>query len=72
MTSRQAGAELAQAAEGTGFVLVDRAYDALLRPVHTGNAFEETLERLLTAIKLGIVTPGPGSHRNGTLPNGCR
>ena len=58
MTSRPAGAEPAQGPVGTGLVLVDRAYDALLRPVRAGNAFEETLERLLTAIKLGIVTPG--------------
>jgi DNA-binding FadR family transcriptional regulator len=31
---------------------------ALLRPVRTGNAFEETVELLLRAIKLGVVTPG--------------
>lgn len=30
----------------------------LLRPVRQGNAFEETVERLLTIIKLGIVGPG--------------
>ena len=30
----------------------------LLRPVREGNAFEETVERLLTVIKLGIVGPG--------------
>jgi DNA-binding FadR family transcriptional regulator len=30
----------------------------LLRPVREGNAFEETVERLLTIIKLGIVAPG--------------
>jgi DNA-binding FadR family transcriptional regulator len=30
----------------------------VLRPVREGNAFEETVERLLTAIKLGIVAPG--------------
>jgi DNA-binding FadR family transcriptional regulator len=30
----------------------------LLRPVREGNAFEETVERLLTLIKLGIVGPG--------------
>jgi DNA-binding FadR family transcriptional regulator len=35
-----------------------RAGDALFRPVRAGNAFEETVERLLTAIKLGIVSPG--------------
>jgi DNA-binding FadR family transcriptional regulator len=30
----------------------------LLRPVREGNAFEETVERLLTVIKLGFVGPG--------------
>jgi DNA-binding FadR family transcriptional regulator len=30
----------------------------LLRPVRQGNAFEETVERLLTVIKLGMVGPG--------------
>ncbi len=29
---------------------------AVLRPVRAGNAFEETVERLLQAIKLGVVT----------------
>ncbi|HEY3979177.1 MAG TPA: FCD domain-containing protein [Streptosporangiaceae bacterium] len=38
---------------GTG---VDLA--AVLRPVRQGNAFEETVERLLTVIKLGIIAPG--------------
>ncbi|TCP41119.1 GntR family transcriptional regulator [Tamaricihabitans halophyticus] len=31
---------------------------ALFRAVRTGNAFEETVERLLQAIKLGVVAPG--------------
>jgi DNA-binding FadR family transcriptional regulator len=30
----------------------------LLRPVRTGNAFEETVERLLQLVKLGVVGPG--------------
>ena len=30
----------------------------LLRPVRQGNAFEETVERLLSVIKLGMVAPG--------------
>jgi DNA-binding FadR family transcriptional regulator len=30
----------------------------LLRPVRSGNAFEETVERLLTAVRLGVVGPG--------------
>ena len=31
---------------------------AVFRAVRTGNAFEETVERLLTAIRLGVVAPG--------------
>jgi DNA-binding FadR family transcriptional regulator len=31
---------------------------ALFRPVRTGNAFEETVERLLQAIRLGVAAPG--------------
>jgi len=34
------------------------AGDALFRPVRAGNAFEETVERLLQAIRLGVVAPG--------------
>lgn len=32
--------------------------DAVLRPIRTGNAFEESLQRILQAIKLGAVTTG--------------
>lgn len=32
--------------------------EALFRPVRGGNAFEETVERLLQTIKLGVVDPG--------------
>jgi len=32
--------------------------DALLRPVRLGNAFEETVERLLSTIRLGVLRPG--------------
>ncbi|CAN5280036.1 FCD domain-containing protein [soil metagenome] len=32
--------------------------DALFRPVRSGNAFEDTVARLLQTIKLGIVGPG--------------
>jgi DNA-binding FadR family transcriptional regulator len=35
-----------------------RADEALFRPVRAGNPFEETVERLLQAIKLGVVGPG--------------
>ena len=34
----------------------------VLRPVRQGNAFEETVERLLTAIKLGMVAPASDSR----------
>lgn len=34
------------------------AYDAVLRPVRQGNAFEETVERLLQVIKLGVAPLG--------------
>lgn len=37
--------------------LSGRAGDALFRPVRA-NAFEETIERLLQAIKLGLIAPG--------------
>jgi GntR family transcriptional repressor for pyruvate dehydrogenase complex len=36
--------------------------EALFRPVRSGNAFEDTVARLLQTIRLGIVTPG------GVLP----
>jgi DNA-binding FadR family transcriptional regulator len=34
------------------------AGEAVFRPVRTGNAFEETVERLLQAIRLGVTAPG--------------
>ncbi|GAA4991970.1 FadR/GntR family transcriptional regulator [Kineococcus glutinatus] len=34
------------------------AAEALLRPLRVGNAFEETVERLLQTIRLGLVPPG--------------
>ena len=34
------------------------AHDAVLRPVRGGNAFEETIERVLQLIKLGVVVVG--------------
>ncbi|MCV2488260.1 FCD domain-containing protein [Geodermatophilus sp. YIM 151500] len=37
---------------------------ALFRPLRGGNAFEETVERLLQALRLGVVAPG------GRLPPG--
>lgn len=35
-----------------------RAHEAVLRPVRQGNAFEETVERLLQVIRLGVVPVG--------------
>ena len=32
--------------------------EALLRPVRLGNAFEDTVGRLLETIKLGVLAPG--------------
>ena len=32
--------------------------DAVFRAVRSGNAFEETVERLLEGIKLGVYVPG--------------
>ena len=32
--------------------------EALFRPVRSGNAFEETVERLLQTIRLGVIGPG--------------
>ncbi|MEV0677676.1 GntR family transcriptional regulator [Actinosynnema sp. NPDC050436] len=32
--------------------------DAVFRPVRAGNAFEETVERLMQAVRLGVVPPG--------------
>jgi DNA-binding FadR family transcriptional regulator len=43
---------------GAGQVGVASVDSALFRPVRTGNAFEETVERLLRAIKLGVVAAG--------------
>ena len=38
--------------------LVTLADEAVLRPVRGGNAFEETVERLLSTIRLGVVAAG--------------
>lgn len=42
----------------TGGASLHPADGALFRPVRVGNAFEETVERLLQTIKLGVVDPG--------------
>ena len=38
--------------------MTDAAGEALFRPVRSGNAFEDTVSRLLQTIRLGIVQPG--------------
>ena len=44
-------------------------WPAVLRPVRQGNAFEETVERLLTVIKLGMVAPtASGSRPSASSP----
>jgi DNA-binding FadR family transcriptional regulator len=42
----------------TGESRVRRPADAVFRPVRGGNAFEETVERILQAVKLGIYAHG--------------
>jgi DNA-binding FadR family transcriptional regulator len=50
--------------DGSGFAAkavwlgVDGDLSGVLRPVREGNAFEETVERLLTVIKLGLIGQG--------------
>ena len=44
--------------DGTAGELDSLAETAVLRPLRTGNAFEDTVERLLQMIRLGIVAPG--------------
>ena len=43
---------------GGGRTTAGTELTSLLGPVRAGNAFEETVERLLTVIKLGVVPPG--------------
>jgi DNA-binding FadR family transcriptional regulator len=38
--------------------VTELAADVVLRPARTGNAFEDALERLLQAVKLGVFRPG--------------
>jgi len=54
-----------------GLLRADVAGDALFRPVRAGNAFEETVSRLLQAIRLGIVPPPrvAGSGIDGVAPS---
>ena len=58
MTTSGSVVREAEPGGAAGLTLVDGAYDVLFSRVRAGNAFEETVERLLTAIKLGITPPG--------------
>ncbi len=63
--SRPAAGFTQNTAPGTGLELT-----AVLGPVRSQNAFEETVERLLTVIKLGVVGPGerfPAERELATL-----
>ena len=44
----------------------------VLRPIRSGNAFEETVERLLHTIKLGVVRPGERLPAERDLANRLR
>jgi hypothetical protein len=51
------------------------ATDAVLRPARTGNAFEDALERLLQAVKLGVFRQGdrlPPSRDLAARPRSAR
>lgn len=52
------GGVVEAANEGVAEPAESLAHEALSRPVRGGNAFEETLARLLQLIRLGIVGPG--------------
>ena len=54
MADADAAGSPADAASG----LDSLAESAVLRPLRTGNAFEDTVERLLQTVRLGIVAPG--------------
>jgi DNA-binding FadR family transcriptional regulator len=47
-----------QTPDGEGFSSTSLDGSLLLRPIRGGNAFEETVERLLQTIRLGLVPPG--------------
>ena len=54
---KHSGAERHDERVGAGLRMAS-AGEAVFRPVRTGNAFEETVERLLQAIRLGVTGPG--------------
>ncbi len=47
-----------QTPDGEGLTSTSLDGSLLLRPIRGGNAFEETVERLLQTIRLGLVPPG--------------
>ena len=53
-----AAAPVPLAAPETAGAAAGAELTSLLGPVRAGNAFEETVERLLTVIKLGVIAPG--------------
>jgi DNA-binding FadR family transcriptional regulator len=55
--SRPGGSD-ASSAQGTAAPAGGVGLNAVLGPVRSQNAFEETVERLLAVIKLGVVAPG--------------
>lgn len=55
---RDAPQSQAQGRAAPGVGRLQGGAEAILRPVRGGNAYEETIERLLTAIKLGLVGDG--------------
>ena len=52
------GADGAAGGSGWGAAGADPLLEEFFRPVRAGNAFEETVERMLQAIRLGVVAPG--------------
>lgn len=52
---------------GTRSIVPGASLDAVLRPVRSGNAFEEAIQRIVQAIKLGAVTTGQRLPSERTL-----
>ena len=47
---------------------VPQASEALLRPVRPGNAFEDTVGRLLQTIRLGVLHPANRCRQSASSP----
>jgi DNA-binding FadR family transcriptional regulator len=56
----------------TGSSAEPSLFAPVLRPIRSGNAFEETVERLLHTIKLGVVRPGERLPAERDLANRLR